>query len=66
MKTGTVSNYIVEFGVGFITPDEPGRKVLFTDRVVVGGTILNPGTRVEYEIFKRTEHKPEAKRVRPI
>jgi len=66
MKTGTVSKYNNKFGVGFITPDEPGRSVLFTDRVVVGGTILNPGTRVEYELYTRAEHKPEAKIVRPI
>ena len=66
MKTGKVSEYIDNFGVGFIGPDVPGKKVLFTDRVVVGKEILNAGTLVEYELYAHTEEKPEAKRVRPI
>jgi len=66
VKNGTVSQYFDDFGIGFIAPDEPGKSVLFTDRVVVGRATLNAGALVEYELYAQIKDKPEAKRVRPI
>ena len=59
---GKIKSHNPATGTGMITPQKPGRDVLFLDAVVEGSGELYVGRPVEYELYEGRD-EPEAKRV---
>ena len=64
MKTGTVKFFNASKGFGFIAPDDGGKDV-FVHANDLGGTILNEGTKVEFEVVQGKKG-PQASGVRIV
>ena len=64
MKTGTVKFFNTSKGFGFIAPDDGGKDV-FVHANDLGGTILNEGAKVEFEVVQGKKG-PQASGVRLV
>jgi CspA family cold shock protein len=64
MQKGTVKFFNNDKGFGFITPDSGGKDV-FVHANDLGGTILNEGAKVEFEVVQGKKG-PQASGVRLV
>ena len=64
MKTGQIKWYNSNVGLGFISPDEAGRDVLFSEKAIEGSNPdpLQPGEQVKY-VAELTNDVPVATKV---